>query len=853
MFHFPCPSPFTKHLVVLALVSIAGITVLMIRCVDGRRDWTQHVPSPTNINSPSDTGDLNSKFIPDSSQQPSLNRYARSRTQLSTRGQGLDQQPSNAVETENPTDSSAPSKIVSQRSTAFSPYRNKAAQEKARLTSTADNEISWKSLSDAAEKYKGLPGPGPVAPGFDSFTFLQGKSRNKEHPLIEGRYDLQQQTGSTSDAFSLITSFNGIDSPASIHPLPDATIAAGPNSLIMVSMPILAIKAKTGDVVATSTIFDFLQTVGKGQSGGDPKIVFDQGSGRFFISMISGPVTKCSLGSCEAYLFLAVSKTSNPTTLTPSDWYLYALDATLDGAVSTTNHPDFARLGVDPNIVVIAADMLDINTETRKYPKVRIIEKSKLIKGESVSWTDFVGMKDPVNASTAEGFRPALHYGGAGIFFLIGNPNNDPCRLVVWGIENSLSSPTLTAKSTTTGGQCAPPPLAPQPGNGSVALFSGSNGLMCDAVYRNASLWMPRGVSANFGHGDVAAIRWFQIDVSSWPTAVSIVQDSTFGLDGVSHFFPSLMVDGENNLIVVYARSSSTEFPSIYYTGRLGSDPPNTLRPAQLLKSGAASLNLFDSGFNAVRYGDYFGVVLDPSNQSFWLYGEYVRTSDLWGTWVGNVGVNSSASSCSFSTAPTRQSFGSGGGKGSLSIKEPNACSWMANSTVGWITITSSVNGNGNGIVNYSVSPNTEGIRRTGTMIIGGQTFTVTQASTLIPTLLTEDNLLKAIALDSVTTTRDPFSLSTTHNFSSDQRSRLMLFAVNASLMPGENFAVVTCQAEDSQHRIFAVPVEYVGDVPNLGGVTQINIRLPDGLTGDALFSIIVRGVASNQVLVAIK
>ena len=126
-------------------------------------------------------------------------------------------------------------------------------------------------------------------------------------------------------------------------------------------------------------------------------------------------------------------------------------------------------------------------------------------------------------------------------------------------------------------------------------------------------------------------------------------------------------------------------------------------------------------------------------------------------------------------------------------------------------------------------------------------------APTSSPILLTELNSTRAIALDSVSMFRDPFSLSTIHNFSPDQRTRLMLFAMNASLMPGETASVVTCQAEDSQHRVLSVPVEYVGNVPNFDWITQINIRLPDGLTGDILLTITVRGVASNPALVTMK
>jgi hypothetical protein len=48
-------------------------------------------------------------------------------------------------------------------------------------------------------------------------------------------------------------------------------------------------------------------------------------------------------------------------------------------------------------------------------------------------------------------------------------------------------------------------------------------------------------------------------------------------------------------------------------------------------------------------------------------------------------------------------------------------------SNYSWITITSGSSGTGSGTVTYSVVANTTGSTRTGTMTIGGQTFTVTQ------------------------------------------------------------------------------------------------------------------------------
>ncbi|HKO96181.1 MAG TPA: zinc-dependent metalloprotease family protein [Pyrinomonadaceae bacterium] len=133
--------------------------------------------------------------------------------------------------------------------------------------------------------------------------------------------------------------------------------------------------------------------------------------------------------------------------------------------------------------------------------------------------------------------------------------------------------------------------------------------------------------------------------------------------------------------------------------------------------------------------------------------------------------------------------------------------------------------------------------------------FTISPNSTLAPTLLTEANSNRAIALDSVTFTRDLFRLTTAHNFSLDQRTRIVLFAVGLDLMPGETLSVVTAQAEDATHQMFPVTVESIGKVPNFNWLTQMNIRLPEGLssTGDVLVSVSLRGAVSNKVVVGIR
>jgi hypothetical protein len=133
--------------------------------------------------------------------------------------------------------------------------------------------------------------------------------------------------------------------------------------------------------------------------------------------------------------------------------------------------------------------------------------------------------------------------------------------------------------------------------------------------------------------------------------------------------------------------------------------------------------------------------------------------------------------------------------------------------------------------------------------------FTITPNSLAAPTLLTEENTNRAIALDSVTFIRDPFPLTTVNNFSLDQRTRITLFALGLELLPGEDISVVTAQAEDAGQRIYPLKVEYVGKVPGFDWLTQVVIRLPDDFlnAGNFLVSVNLRGAVSNKVVIGIR
>lgn len=122
-----------------------------------------------------------------------------------------------------------------------------------------------------------------------------------------------------------------------------------------------------------------------------------------------------------------------------------------------------------------------------------------------------------------------------------------------------------------------------------------------------------------------------------------------------------------------------------------------------------------------------------------------------------------------------------------------------------------------------------------------------------VPQLLVT-NTGRAVALDSVTTTSEPFHVLAPHLLSTDGRTRITLFLVGVLLEPAD-LPFVTVQAEDTQQRLFDLPCEATGRVKTLRWMSQVTCRLPDALIGAGTVnvSVRVRGMVSNKAPIQIQ
>lgn len=125
-------------------------------------------------------------------------------------------------------------------------------------------------------------------------------------------------------------------------------------------------------------------------------------------------------------------------------------------------------------------------------------------------------------------------------------------------------------------------------------------------------------------------------------------------------------------------------------------------------------------------------------------------------------------------------------------------------------------------------------------------------------TLMSDQNQggTRGAVVSSVTHIVEPFTVRDSHNFSADGYTRIMLFATNLSLLPGESASSIIITANKTGKAPVKLPVEYAGALANAPAeLSQINVRLTDDVAtwGDTQITLTIHGQTSNPITVNIK
>lgn len=460
--------------------------------------------------------------------------------------------------------------------------------------------------------------------------------------------------GPARDPFDLQHLFLGIGG-AVAGVSPDATVAAGPNSLVLARNNGIAIIPKPVDqrpaaAVAQMRLYDFLARVtAAGERVTDPVVLFDSESERFFLvnAAQSGPDGCTAPGRCLSHIQIAVSRSSDPRTLSESDWYFYALDRTLErtaaGAIATDNQGDFDHIAFVGDKLIIGWQSTNAHPTgsegVGRGGRVRILDKRPFLEGQPVTtWVDLITPERP---------RPAIVYDprdratqGDRAFFEIQTGCNSATQRRTWllgAVSGLAGTPLLELRTIESPFLCEVSALtAPQPAG---AMPIDVVHWATQPMYRAGRLWLVD-ATGDTRRGAVTAIYWAELDVQSWPN-VRVVQSGVFGQDGISYYGIGFAVDPFGGLVIVYARSGPNDFVSSYYTGRLSSDPPGVLRAERPLKTGSMTYVFIDIGRN--RFIDYSWATVDPVDGSVWMIGLVPvpgppGSGDPWSdAWIGHV------------------------------------------------------------------------------------------------------------------------------------------------------------------------------------------------------------------------
>lgn len=456
-------------------------------------------------------------------------------------------------------------------------------------------------------------------------TWKEGYVKNFFDIFKPSNNDLKVSDQSIQNSFgsyqvdTTIQNFDGLSGNAYVPP--DTYGDVGPNHYFQVVNCSYAIYNKNGvklmGPVNNSSIFNGLPN---NSNDGDAVVMYDEQANRWLFSQFSLP----NYPNGPFFEMIAISQTPDPT----GSWYRYQY--------SYSNMPDYPKYAVWPDGYYMSGH--SFNTSGTYVGLVAsCFNRALMLTGAPAA--TMVQFTKP-SSSAGFGWMPS---DCDGTF----PPAGEPCYYVYRTPPSTLGMYafhvdwTTTSNSTFT--QLSNLPVTgfnvnisgiPQPGT-TRKLDPIMDRMMYRVQYRHFNGYGSIVCNHTVNASGVAGIRWYELrnPGSGW----SVYQQSTYSPDASYRFMGSIAQDSSGNIALGFSISSSTMYPSIHYTGRLVTDPLNTMTVAeQSIWNGTGSQT--GSWGGRSRWGDYSSMTVDP-DQSFWYTQEYYQTTTgqiAWKTRIGS-------------------------------------------------------------------------------------------------------------------------------------------------------------------------------------------------------------------------
>lgn len=436
------------------------------------------------------------------------------------------------------------------------------------------------------------------------------EDRDRLPILNENQGDFQDPVLQTNPTFRAnrapLLSFNG--QSGSGYP-PDPSGAAGPNHYVQAVNTVYRVYNKSGNGVAGP--FNLSSLWSGSNNLGDPIVMYDRHADRWFISQFNQNPNR---------ILIAISQTNDPT----GAYYAYSF--------TMSSFPDYPKYSVWWDGYYMSSN--SSNTAV-------VFEREKMLAGDASAQMIALSLPNQRHG----GFRGALPSDADGDL----PPNGTPCyfynlsdngfgggaidQIQVWNMVTNWSLPSATQVVAST-------PVAVDAFD---AVFTGGFAnisqpgttqrldviqgvLMFRAQHRTWTGYNTMVLTHAVDLGsNRSGIRWYELrDANNgvW----QVYQSGTWAPDNTaSRWMSSAAMDDQGNIGMAYSicDASNTMYPSIAYTGRLGSDALGDMSyHEQFAVNGTASQKNID------RFGDYAHLCMDPDGKTFWYTGEYIGGSN---------------------------------------------------------------------------------------------------------------------------------------------------------------------------------------------------------------------------------
>jgi hypothetical protein len=482
---------------------------------------------------------------------------------------------------------------------------------------------------------------------------------------------------------------------------PSLSMDVGPEHVAQVVNSSIGVFSKTGTLMGAEWLDEFFAAADTNDACEpadtefltEPQVIYDSMHDRWIVGV------NASVDEWGPYYYcLAVSSGGDPLN---TDWRVVSKQL-MPGGGDDKPYPYSSQLGIWTDGIYLAYDRYCEGDQIScgpgwdpEYefsgPQAWAFNLADLLSGDSVrnqtySGTNVLGASNPLNPQEATSLIPAtvrkqsgLPPGGRNAYFLAVSPSVWRVNIYRWAVNwNTPANSRFTGTGAVDDNEesvCESNLAANPPNYGNCSFFpegadyelpddfvpvaegnpldSGWDYLMPRVVYSNIdgqeSLWATN-AGAEFTYPWKMGIKYYEIKVNGNESSLEMDQAENFWTgpddDDLFRWMPSLAVDKNRNVGIVYTASSEDELPSVRFAGHMpgsGSDYLGAIGEGLLAQSTGFQCCVFDDEFETVNtyWGPNGSASLDPDGCTIWGSHEYLTAEPTeideneWNTIIG--------------------------------------------------------------------------------------------------------------------------------------------------------------------------------------------------------------------------